>query len=117
MEEEIKKTIYELIVDILKTYGFPTEKALYEGMLNEFISRLGMQYPHLKEQLLIEKEKNFEDVNQLIVGCIYVIAEDTKEGSLKTADIMRSVQIVNHVLEQMNIVINREVVEEITQTL
>lgn len=117
MEEEIKKTIYELIVDILKTYGFPTEKTLYEGILNEFISRLGMQYPHLKEKLLIEKEKNFEDVNQLIVGCIYVIAEDTKEGSLKTADIMRSVQIVNHVLEQMNIVINREVVEETNQIL
>lgn len=117
MEEEIKKTIYELIVDILKTYGFPTEKTLYEELLNEFISHLGMQYPHLKEKLLVEKEKNFEDVNQLIVGCIYVIAEDTKEGSLKTADIMRSVQIVNHVLEQMNIVINREVVEEITQTL
>lgn len=117
MEEEIRKTIYELIVDILKTYVFPTEKTLYEGTLNEFISRLGMQYPHLKEKLLIEKEKFFEDANQLIVGCIYVIAEDTKEGSLKTADIMRSVQIVNPVLEQMNIVVNREVVEETTQIL
>lgn len=117
MEEEIRKTIYELVVDILKTYVFPTEKILYEGILNEFISRLSMQYPHLKEKLLIEKEKNFEDVNQLIVGCIYIIAEDIKEGSLKTADIMRSVQIVNHVLEQMNIVINREVVEETNQIL
>lgn len=117
MEEEIKKTIYELVVDILKTYVFPTEKTLYEGILNEFINRLGRQYPHLKEKLLIEKEKNFEDVNQLIVGCIYVIAEDTKEGSLKTADFMKSVQIVNHVLEQMNIVINREVVEETNQIL
>lgn len=117
MEEEIRKTIYEFIVDILKSYVFPTEKTFYEEIINEFISCLAVQYPHLKEKLIIEKEKNFEDVNQLIVGCIYVIAENTKEGSLKTADIMRSVGIVNHVLEQMNIIINREVVEETTQTL
>ncbi len=118
MEGEIRQTIYALIVDILKSYVFPTNSSSYEETINEFINQLCMQNPNVKEQLLIEKNKYYEDINQVIVGCIYVIAQDTKEGSLKTADIMKGIQKVNHVLEQMNLVMNRQtILDEDTKPL
>ncbi len=112
MEEEIKNIIYEFITDILKTYAFPTDSQLYEETMNEFINRLCIEHSHIKEQLLIEKDKNYNNLNQLIVGCIYVIARDMGGNNLKTADITRSIQKVNHVLEQMNLIINNNEVSK-----
>ncbi len=114
MEEEIKNIIYEFITDILKTYVFPADKQLYEETVNEFINRLCLEHPNRKEQLLIEKNNNYNDINQLIVGCIYVIAKDMGGNNLKIADILRSIQKVNHILEQMNLIVcNNEISKNI----
>lgn len=112
--------VYILINGLLKTYTFPKKRVHYIKAINKFIDCLCVQNPTIKEQLIEEKNKHYKNTNDLIVGCIYVIAKNSwgvnpKPVEMKLA-ILNSVQRVNYILEKMDI-LNNCVLEESTSEI
>lgn len=114
---ETKKIIYILTVDILENFQFPAEEENYKKTIIEFVKGLSLQNPVLEEQLWKEINSCFTDVDQLIIGCIYVLASSSwgvnpKPVEMKMA-IVNSIQKVYHELEKMNLLNHCDFEEDI----